>query len=106
MVRVIGCAVSLGEEEEPSTPCTYLVEPGMNGLSIKEVSERTGVGAGTVRMWEQRHGFPVPELTASGYRRYRGEVFDSLRRVVQLREGGLSMPAAIERAHQGRELPI
>src|SRR4051794_38759264 len=77
----------------------------MNGLSIKEVSERTGVAAGTLRMWEQRYGFPVPERTASGYRRYRGEIVDALRRVVQLREGGLSMAAAIERAQEGRELP-
>jgi|tagenome__1003787_1003787.scaffolds.fasta_scaffold20911719_2 DNA-binding transcriptional MerR regulator len=77
----------------------------MNGLSIKEVSERTGVAAGTLRMWEQRYGFPVPERTESGYRRYRGEVVDALRRVVQLREGGLSMAAAIERAQEGRELP-
>ena len=77
----------------------------MNGFSIKEVSERTGVAAGTLRMWEQRYGFPVPERTPSGYRRYRGEVVDVLRRVVQLREGGLSMTAAIERAQEGRELP-
>jgi DNA-binding transcriptional MerR regulator len=77
----------------------------MNSLSIKEVSERTGVAAGTLRMWEQRYGFPVPERTASGYRRYRGEVVDALRRVVQLRENGLSMAAAIERAREGRELP-
>src|SRR3954471_1474897 len=95
----------MGEEEEPSTACTYCVEPGMNGLSIKEVSERTGVAAGTLRMWEQRYGFPVPERTASGYRRYRDEVVEALRRVVQLREGGLSMTAAIERAQEGRELP-
>jgi MerR family transcriptional regulator, light-induced transcriptional regulator len=77
----------------------------MSGLSIKEVSERTGVAAGTLRMWEQRYGFPVPERTASGYRRYRDEVVDALRRVVQLREGGLSMAAAIERAREGHELP-
>src|SRR3954469_7477724 len=105
MVRGICWAVSLGEEEEPSTACTYLVEPGMTGLSIKEVSERSGVAAGTLRMWEQRYGVPVPERTASGCRRYRGEVVDALRRVVQLREGGLSMSAAIERAQEGRELP-
>jgi MerR family transcriptional regulator, light-induced transcriptional regulator len=75
------------------------------GLSIKEVAERTGVAAGTLRMWEQRYGFPVPERTPSGYRRYRGEIVDALRRVVELRERGLSMAAAIERAQEGRELP-
>src|SRR6185503_1980371 len=40
-----------------------------------------------------------------GYRRYRDEVVEAVRRVVQLREGGLSMAAAIERARERRELP-
>ena len=75
------------------------------GLSIKEVAERTGVAAGTLRMWEQRYGFPLPDRTPSGYRRYRDEVVEAVRRVVQLREGGLSMAAAIERARERRELP-
>jgi MerR family transcriptional regulator, light-induced transcriptional regulator len=75
------------------------------GLSIKEVAERTGVAAGTLRMWEQRYGFPLPDRTPSGYRRYRGEVVEAVRRVVQLREGGLSMAAAIDRARERRQLP-
>ena len=29
-------------------------------LTIREVASRTGVEAATLRMWEQRHGFPVP----------------------------------------------
>ena len=32
---------------------------------------RTGIATGTLRMWEQRHGFPVPERSPSGHRRYR-----------------------------------
>ena len=31
-----------------------------DGLSIKEVAEQTGLAAGTIRMWEQRYGFPEP----------------------------------------------
>ena len=40
----------------------------MKGLAIKEVAERTGIAAATIRMWEQRYGFPEPARTASGYR--------------------------------------
>ena len=70
----------------------------MKGLAIKEVAERTGIAAATIRMWEQRYGFPEPARTASGYRRYTEEDVDALRRVSTLRDSGLSVPAALERA--------
>jgi MerR family transcriptional regulator, light-induced transcriptional regulator len=72
----------------------------MNDLAIKDVAERTGIAAGTIRMWEQRYGFPVPERTPSGYRRYRTADVDTLRRVLALREDGLSVPAALARARE------
>jgi DICT domain-containing protein len=67
-------------------------------LAIKDVAERTGIAAGTIRMWEQRYGFPVPGRTPAGYRRYTLRDVDLLRRVASLRESGLSVPAAIQRA--------
>ena len=70
----------------------------MKGLAIKEVAERTGIAAATIRMWEQRYGFPEPARTASGYRMYTDEDVDALRRVSTLRDSGLSVPAALERA--------
>jgi DICT domain-containing protein len=69
-------------------------------LSIKDVAERTGVAAGTIRMWEQRYGFPVPHRTASGYRRYHTDDVETLRRVRAHRGQGLSIPAAIARARE------
>ena len=39
-------------------------------LSIRRVAEETGLAAGTIRMWEQRYGFPEPQRTASGYRKF------------------------------------
>lgn len=74
----------------------------MSTLAIKDVAERTGLAAGTIRMWEQRFGFPEPARTASGYRRYSQADVEALRRVVALRGRGLSVPAAIERAQAGR----
>ena len=47
-----------------------------DGLSIREVAEQTGLAPGTIRMWEQRYGFPSPRRTASGYRRYEPEDVD------------------------------
>jgi DICT domain-containing protein len=70
----------------------------MSQLAIRDVSEQTGIAPGTLRMWEQRYGFPSPDRTESGYRRYPSDVVEVLRRVVDLRERGLSVPAAIEQA--------
>ena len=70
----------------------------MKGLAIKDVAARTGIAAGTIRMWEQRYGFPVPERTSAGYRVYSEDDVDALRRVLAYRERGLSVPAAVDRA--------
>lgn len=70
----------------------------MRELAIRDVAERTGLAAGTIRMWEQRYGFPAPERTPSGYRLYSADDVDTLRRVVTLRKTGLSVSAALERA--------
>ena len=72
----------------------------MNALAIKDVAEQTGIAAGTIRMWEQRFGFPLPDRTPSGYRRYAPEDVEALRRVQAYRHRGLSVPAAIERARE------
>jgi DICT domain-containing protein len=67
-------------------------------LAIKDLAERTGVAAGTIRMWEQRYGFPEPARTAAGYRIYTEQDVVALRRVLADRNRGLSVPAALERA--------
>lgn len=72
--------------------------PVYDKLKIKDVAERTGVAAATIRMWEQRYGFPNPARTASGYRLYTEADIESIRAVLALRHRGLSITAAIERA--------
>jgi DICT domain-containing protein len=73
-------------------------------LKIKDVAERTGVAAATIRMWEQRYGFPTPSRTPAGYRLYTEADIESIRAVVALRRRGLSIPVAVERARtQPRE---
>ena len=71
-----------------------------DALAIKDVAQRTGIAAGTIRMWEQRYGFPEPERSPSGYRRYSLDDVEALRRVLALRDRGLSIPAAIDRARE------
>ncbi len=39
-------------------------------LTIREVSARSGISEGTLRMWETRYSFPTPPRLASGHRRY------------------------------------
>jgi len=70
----------------------------VKGLAIKEVATRTGLAAGTIRMWEQRYGVPVPARTPAGYRLYSDADVEMLRRAVTFRDRGLSVPAALERA--------
>jgi len=70
----------------------------MKKLAIKDVAEATGVAAGTIRMWEQRYGFPEPARTPAGYRVYTEEDVVAIRRVISYRDSGLSVPAALERA--------
>ena len=38
--------------------------------TVNEVEERTKVPATTLRQWERRYGFPLPERSESGYRMY------------------------------------
>src|SRR6476469_9437563 len=66
-------------------------------LTILEVATRSGVPAGTLRMWEERYGFPKPARLPSGHRRFSDENVDQVRAVVAARENGLSLPAAIDR---------
>jgi DICT domain-containing protein len=67
-------------------------------LTIREVTKRTGVEAATLRMWEQRHGFPVPERLPSGHRRYSHLHVELIRQVTREREAGLELKAALENA--------
>src|SRR3712207_9465751 len=56
------------------------------------------LAAQTIRMWEQRYGYPAPSRTPSGYRVYSDADVETLRRVVAFRRRGLSVPAALDRA--------
>jgi DNA-binding transcriptional MerR regulator len=70
------------------------------GLPMRDVVERAGIGEATLRAWESRYGFPEPQRLASGHRRYHERDVEVLRLAVRLREDGLPVKAAIERARR------
>ena len=63
-------------------------------LTIGALSTATGIPADTIRTWERRYGFPVPERKASGHRVYPLGTVPRLRRVAQ----------AIARGHRAAEV--
>jgi MerR family transcriptional regulator, light-induced transcriptional regulator len=67
-------------------------------ITTAQLAERTGVPAGTLRIWETRHGFPAPIRLPSGHRRYQEDDVERVRAVVRGRDQGLSLAAAIARA--------
>ena len=74
---------------------------GVNGeptLSMREMSARSGVSEGTLRIWETRYRFPVPQRLPSGHRRYSELDLKRVQAVVEARARGLSLPTAIDRA--------
>ena len=74
-------------------------------LSIGEVAKRTGVAEGTLRMWESRYGFPMPQRTESGRRRYSERDVELVRRVVADRAAGISLAVAVQRTVRDVAIP-
>jgi DICT domain-containing protein len=70
------------------------------GLSIGDLAAGSGINEATLRMWETRHGFPVPQRLRSGHRRYTERDLEAVRSVVRARSEGLSLAGAIERARR------
>ncbi len=64
-------------------------------LTIGELARRTGVNVATLRMWEERHGFPVSVRLRSGHRRYADDTVDKVLRVQRRREAGVRLDAAV-----------
>ena len=68
-------------------------EPSKPGrrLSIGALARATGVPAETLRTWERRYGFPEPERTSTGHRRYTLETLERVRMVHGTRAGRQSL---------------
>jgi MerR family transcriptional regulator, light-induced transcriptional regulator len=73
---------------------------GIGKYTVNEVEERTGVPAATLRQWERRYGFPLPERSDSGYRLYGDDDLRHIRAMKQHIEDGVpaSRAAAMVRS--------
>ncbi len=75
-------------------------------LTIGELARRTGVNVATLRMWEERHGFPVSVRLPSGHRRYADGIVEQVLRVQRRRDAGVRLDAAVaEVASDARTAP-
>ena len=67
-------------------------------LTIGDLADQTGVSPATLRVWEARHGFPVPQRLESGHRRYSERDVQAVRQVVKRRDAGVRLDVAIAQA--------
>ncbi|HEY1135258.1 MAG TPA: DICT sensory domain-containing protein [Nocardioides sp.] len=74
-------------------------------LSIGDLAEATGVSVPTLRMWEQRHGFPVARRLPSGHRRYDATDVEQVRQVLVHRRAGLRLDRSISRVQLAASPP-
>ena len=84
-----------GRMDPTATPASASRGAGDDLLSIGEVEHRTGLSSSTLRSWERRVGFPVPVRTAGGQRRYRVRDAERIARVLEQRDRGLNLAAAV-----------
>jgi methanogenic corrinoid protein MtbC1 len=76
--------------------------PSRAGYSIAAVSKLTGVSCHALRVWERRYGFPVPDRSASGHRRYAQEQVRVLRYLAALAIAGPSIGELIGEFQAGK----
>jgi hypothetical protein len=72
-----------------------VVAPEPTRLTLKAVSQRTGIPAATLRTWERRYGFLRPARSASGYRLYGQEELLAILQVKHLRAQGVRIGEAM-----------
>src|SRR3954453_3995058 len=65
------------------------------GLTIGDLAARTGLSPATLRVWESRHGFPVPPRKERGHRRYDERDVDLVNQVIGRRDSGMRLEVAI-----------
>ncbi|WP_141211019.1 MerR family transcriptional regulator [Enemella dayhoffiae] len=65
-------------------------------IGIGELAERTGLSESALRMWEHRHGFPVPVRgSATAHRRYSSHDVELVTQVRDAKAAGLPLGVAI-----------
>ena len=73
------------------------------GFSIGVLAERTGVTPTVLRTWENRFGFPTGMRSPAGHRRFTDTDVDAVRRVLEVRDSGVGLKAAIDTVRRHRD---
>jgi DNA-binding transcriptional MerR regulator len=76
--------------------------PADADYSIAAVSKLTGISCHALRVWERRYGFPVPNRSGSGHRRYSREQVRLLKRIAELSQTGQAIGDLLADARDGR----
>lgn len=71
---------------------------------IRILTERSGVGASTLRAWERRYGLLAPERTPKGHRLYNSKDVRLVEQVLTLLEEGHSLSAIAKQVKAGPDL--
>lgn len=69
-------------------------------LSIGAISRATGIPKETLRTWERRYGFPSPQRTPSGHRKYLESTISHLQLVNKALEKGLKPADVLPRSRE------
>lgn len=72
---------------------------------IRTVTELTGVHSVTLRAWERRYGLIKPERTPKGHRLYSQADIDSIKRITELLNQGISIGQVRPLLERGLTLP-
>jgi PAS domain S-box-containing protein len=81
----------------PREPASSAAPPTRlpTGLTLKAVSQRTGIPAATLRTWQRRYGFMQPTRSPSGYRLYGEDEVTLIQQVKYLRDQGVRIGEAM-----------
>jgi len=72
------------------------IYPDQPRLNIKAVMQQTGVHVSTLRVWEQRYGFPAPHRSAQGHRLYSERDVELIRWLRERVDEGMVISRAVE----------
>src|SRR5437868_260226 len=76
--------------------------PEASKYAIAAVSKLTGVSCHALRVWERRYGFPVPQRSASGHRRYTRDQVSAIRTISARSQTGRPIGELIAEYREGR----
>jgi len=99
--------MSRTDPPEPEIPPATTEGPKAQWFTIGALSRATGVPPDTLRTWERRYGFPMPERTETGHRRYSIATLERLQLVREAMQLGHRAAAVLgAEADEVRELVL